>query len=204
MIFNFNFFLFLRLRKPARPLLNSDENSATNETQMENTVDNWAQQSPKSPNLPSNMQSPQSNDCCKSTITEDLENSFARDKADESSLCLGEDNEDTNPELIDRPAHPAGIMLRRSGYYTIPTLDTLARIVGQDGSCVPDNFTIGREGYGNIFFPEPFNIQNLNLDELVHIRHKEVIVYPDDDDKPPLGQGLNRPAQVIILKFEIF
>jgi nuclear pore complex protein Nup98-Nup96 len=69
-----------------------------------------------------------------------------------------------------------------------------------DGNCNVENFTVGRTGYGNIFFPGVINIRNLNLDDIVFIHRKEVIVYPDDDKKPALGEGLNRRAQVTLDK----
>uniref|UniRef100_A0A3Q2E9I9 Nuclear pore complex protein Nup98-Nup96 n=1 Tax=Cyprinodon variegatus TaxID=28743 RepID=A0A3Q2E9I9_CYPVA len=92
----------------------------------------------------------------------------------------------------------AGIVLNKMGYYTIPSLDDLAEMVDENGECVVENFTIGRKGYGSIFFPGEVNLTGLNLDEIVHFRRKEVIVYPDDKNKPPEGEGLNRRAEVTL------
>lgn len=94
--------------------------------------------------------------------------------------------------------HPTGIVLRRPGYYTIPTLDEILQLMDEEGRCIVPNFTIGRKGYGNVYFNEPIDVANLNLDEIVHFRHKEVIIYPDDENKPPVGQGLNRKAQITL------
>ncbi|KAG8317855.1 Nuclear pore complex protein Nup98-Nup96 [Homalodisca vitripennis] len=112
-----------------------------------------------------------------------------------SSTC----SESDAYELVepDEP-HPTGIVLRRVGYYTIPSMNQLAELVDLEGHCIVDNFTVGRYNYGNIFFPDSFDVSGLNLDEIVHFRHKEVTVYPDDRNKPPLGEGLNRPAQVTL------
>ncbi|KAJ3589071.1 hypothetical protein NHX12_009919 [Muraenolepis orangiensis] len=94
--------------------------------------------------------------------------------------------------------HPAGIVLSRVGYYTIPSMDELAEMVDHNGQCVMENFTIGRKGYGSVFFCGVVNVTGLNLDEIVHFRRKEVIVYPDDKNKPAEGEGLNRRAEVTL------
>ncbi|XP_075054497.1 nuclear pore complex protein Nup98-Nup96 [Mixophyes fleayi] len=100
--------------------------------------------------------------------------------------------------MNDAPPHPAGIVLTREGYYTIPSMEELAKQLDEDGQCIVDGFTIGRKGYGSIFFEGLVNLTNLNLDEIVHIRNKEVIVYTDDKNKPPVGEGLNRRAEVTL------
>ncbi len=62
--------------------------------------------------------------------------------------------------------HPTGIVLTRPGYFTIPALDELADFLDDDGNCLVENFVVGREGYGNVFFPGVTNVANLNLDEI--------------------------------------
>lgn len=62
-------------------------------------------------------------------------------------------------------ANMAKVTLRRAGYYTIPSLDKLDNFVCGE-TCVVPNFTIGREGYGNVYFPDSFDVYGLNLDEI--------------------------------------
>lgn len=108
------------------------------------------------------------------------------------------DETSADVSIINTDPHPARITLIRPGYYTIPSLDKLIDYIGEDGSCIVPNFTIGRKGYGNVYFGEPIDVAGLNLDELVHFRNKEVIIYPDDENKPPVGTELNRKAQITL------
>ncbi|XP_037543684.1 nuclear pore complex protein Nup98-Nup96 [Nematolebias whitei] len=120
--------------------------------------------------------------------------------SDDVSGSLGEESlqEEEEPQESQQAPHPAGIVLNRVGYYTIPSLEDLAEMLDENGECVVENFTVGRRGYGSIFFHGEVNITGLNLDDIVHFRRKEVIVYPDDKNKPPEGEGLNRRAEVTL------
>jgi len=94
--------------------------------------------------------------------------------------------------------HPANISLDRPGYFTIPSMQELASMTDAKGDCLVENFSIGRVDYGCVTFPGVTNIANMNLDEIVHIRRKEVHIYPDEEKKPPVGQGLNKTAEVTL------
>ncbi|XP_033229340.1 nuclear pore complex protein Nup98-Nup96-like [Belonocnema kinseyi] len=126
------------------------------------------------------------------------------DKSTSDSII--ERDSDSGQDLDETPISPlqsahvprlSKVKLQRVGYYTIPSLEKLDDYVCGE-TCVVPNFTVGRKGYGNVYFPDSFDVYGLNLDEIVHFRHKEVIIYPDDEKKPAVGQGLNRKAQVTL------
>ena len=47
-------------------------------------------------------------------------------------------------------------------------------------------------------------MRRLDLESLVQFNNREVIVYMDDSKKPPVGQGLNKPAEVTLLNIKCF
>ncbi|KAL1294440.1 hypothetical protein HN51_055220 [Arachis hypogaea] len=96
--------------------------------------------------------------------------------------------------------------LRRSDYYTQPRIHELAaKERAEPGFCshVKD-FVVGRQGYGSIRFLGETDVRGLDLESLIQFNNREVIVYMDDAKKPPVGQGLNKPAEVTLLSIKCF
>ncbi|KAF5306612.1 hypothetical protein FQA39_LY08801 [Lamprigera yunnana] len=86
------------------------------------------------------------------------------------------------------------VKLTDKEYYTNPPIENLS--IDDNGDCIVENFEIGRKGFGKIKFLDPVNLSNLDLDEIIEIDYRVVTVYPDDDKKPPIGQGLNVKAEI--------
>ena len=189
-----------------RSLFSSNAMNALSDEMLNNTV---TELRPYAANTSRRL----SNQTCRSEIDTSVD-----DTKNSSSLVLGDDktctdiviqNSDSSQELDESSfstglqtstnwkPNAAKVTLKRAGYYTIPPLDKLDEYVCGE-TCIVRNFTVGREDYGNVYFPESFDIYGLNLDEIVHFRHKEVVIYPDDEKKPPVGEGLNRKAQVTL------
>ncbi|XP_055825546.1 nuclear pore complex protein NUP96 isoform X3 [Solanum dulcamara] len=91
--------------------------------------------------------------------------------------------------------------LRSPDYFTDPCLSELAiRELMSSGYCSKvENFTVGRFGYGFVKFSGETDVRGLDLDRIVKFSRHEVIVYEDENDKPPVGMGLNKPAEVTLL-----
>jgi len=75
---------------------------------------------------------------------------------------------DTKPINVTSKPHPANLVCTRSDYYTIPDLDELAAVAGSGGeTCMVNHgFTIGRLGYGSVFWPGVMDVTNLDIDAL--------------------------------------
>lgn len=89
-----------------------------------------------------------------------------RSNDEERRLAIESSTVDVDAAGVSNEPHPTGIVLRRAGYYIIPSLDDLKSYLAEDGSCVVPNFTVGREGYGNVYFGKEMDVAGLNLDEI--------------------------------------
>lgn len=96
--------------------------------------------------------------------------------------------------------------LRSTDYYTVPRIQELAaKERANPGFCrhVKD-FVIGRHGFGSIRFLEEVDVRGLDLESIVRFNNREVTVYMKASKKPPVGQGLNKPAEVTLLNMKSF
>ena len=92
--------------------------------------------------------------------------------------------------------------LTMEDYYFEPSAMQLAAIARED----PDelskisNFTVGRKDVGFIRWMEPVDVRGINLDDIISLAIGSVEVYPESSKKPPVGEGLNKPAMITLLK----
>lgn len=94
--------------------------------------------------------------------------------------------------------------LTKPGYSTVPSLEELGGMSEHQLRRV-QGFRVCNE-YGQVEWEGATDVAGLDLDKLVDIGKKEVVVYPEDADdpglKPPVGRGLNKPAKITL--FNVF
>lgn len=61
-----------------------------------------------------------------------------------------------------------------------------------------ENFIVGLEDIGFVQFVGQTDIRNLDLDKIIEFSRGEIVVYPDEHLKPPVGEGLNKTAVITL------
>ncbi|CAF3653893.1 unnamed protein product [Adineta steineri] len=89
--------------------------------------------------------------------------------------------------------------LSRQDYYMKPSSTELKSLFSDNGQCLVKQFTVGHEKYGSVTFYGQVNVAGLDLDQIIEIDRHEVTVYPDDNNKPSVGEELNIPARITLL-----
>ncbi|CAM0880719.1 unnamed protein product [Alopecurus aequalis] len=134
------------------------------------------------------------------TRSDPVENGIDRDDHDHAS---------NKPEAGARHVNGSSVeklmpKLSQADYFMEPSLEELAaKERGEPGYCrrVRD-FVVGRQGYGSIKFLGETDVRGLDLESIVEFNNREVIVYKDDSEKPPVGEGLNKAAVVTLLNIK--
>lgn len=84
-------------------------------------------------------------------------------------------------------------------YYSKPTLEEIQSMNRIQRQSI-DNFVIGRENVGSIRFKYPVDVTAIEPEELfggiIQLEPRSATVYPNSARKPPVGKGLNVPAQI--------
>lgn len=94
--------------------------------------------------------------------------------------------------------------LQHADYYTIPSIEELAaKERAEPGFCrsVKD-FVVGRREFGSIKFIGETDVRQLDLESIIQFNYRVVNVYSDESTKPPVGQGLNKPAEITLLNIK--
>lgn len=93
--------------------------------------------------------------------------------------------------------NPRAPILTKPDYSTEPSIEELQYMTDEELAAVQD-FTVHHKDAGSVTFEGKTDVRDLNLDEIVQFANHTISVYPNEDDKPPEGQGLNKPAIVTL------
>lgn len=91
--------------------------------------------------------------------------------------------------------------LSMPGYQTEPKYHEICRMSEKELSEV-ENFAI-RNQYGRVQFLGKTDLRGLNLDKIILIEWCKVEIYPDNSDKPPVGQCLNKSATITFYQYNL-
>ncbi|KAJ9151205.1 Nuclear protein 96-domain-containing protein [Pleurostoma richardsiae] len=107
-------------------------------------------------------------------------------------------HEEESPAPTPRIVEPSGDK-EPGEYWMHPSKEEIQSMNRVQRSQVSD-FTVGRKNVGQIRFKVPVDLTNIDPDELfggiINLQTRSATVYPNPAKKPPVGKGLNVPAEI--------
>lgn len=105
-------------------------------------------------------------------------------------------------ETSREQTHTESDKLEKGDYWIQPSESQLAAIAFKDLEKL-EGFKCGRVGYGTVEFLEPVNLTTIGAvkeipGKFIIFDQRECTVYPDEQEKPAVGQGLNVPARITL------
>jgi nuclear pore complex protein Nup98-Nup96 len=131
-----------------------------------------------------------------SNALELIKSSSAGSAAPVASRALVHKPADSNKSTVDTEK------LEKGDYWISPTETVLGSTPFKDLEAVL-GFKCGRVGYGQVEFLDPVNLTTVGAvkeipGKFIIFEEKECTVYPDESEKPPVGQGLNVRAKITL------
>ncbi|KAL3620735.1 hypothetical protein CASFOL_035647 [Castilleja foliolosa] len=134
-------------------------------------------------------------------------NTFIQEETEHLSAISISYQNDKEDSVIIAKKHETNILPlmpklpNENGYYSEPSLDELAaKEMDEPGSLSHVNdFVVGKSGCGSIKFIGETDIRHLDIGSVVQFNNREVIVYADEETKPDVGKGMNKPAEITLL-----
>lgn len=113
----------------------------------------------------------------------------------------------SRPAIAAKPSEPSrdqtqSDKLEKGEYWISPEESKLKSLPFKDLEAF-EHFKCGRVGYGQVEFLEPVNLTTIGAvkdipNKYIIFDERECTVYPDEHDKPPVGQGLNVRARITL------
>lgn len=90
------------------------------------------------------------------------------------------------------------VFLLSDEYYTVPSMRELQDMSVDELACI-QGFVIGHDRFGELQYQEEIDCRGLVLNsDIVRFAESSLEIYPKEDDKPPVGEGLNKAARVML------
>jgi len=110
-------------------------------------------------------------------------------------------HEEGSPATQTKPTPGRGSSGEAGEYWMSPSKKDIEAMNRHQRMAVT-NLTVGRENVGQIRFRVPVDLTNIALDDIqggiVELQTRSCTVYPVSAKKPPVGKGLNVPAEITL------